>query len=116
VKPFLHHRISSTSLNASNPLPSLSDRPVTNNDQSPGSDDVWIALSDEEELLPGDWAEAESAINPPDAQGSSDPDLPEIFAEEHADNMLHLPIARRPFPTPVRDISPIMGVSASNFL
>jgi len=87
-----------------------------NNDQPPGFDDEWIALSVEEELLPGDWDEVESALYRPDAQGPSDPDLPEIFAEEHSDNILHLPIVRPPFPTPVRDRSPIMGVSASNHL
>ena len=66
--------------------------------------------------MPKDWNEVESAINPSDVQGSSDPDPSEIFVEEHIDNILHLSIARSPFPTLVRDRSPIMGGSASHYL
>jgi len=95
---------------------SSSDRPVTNTDQPQSSDNEWIAFGDEEELLPRDWDEMESAIDPPDAQDSTYLDPQQVLPEEHADNIPHLPIARPPFPAPVPDRSPIMGVSASNCL
>jgi hypothetical protein len=115
-KPLLDHRISFVNHDASSAPISSSYHPIMNSDQPPGSDDEWIALGDEEELLLRDWDEVESDTNPPDAQNPTDPDPQETFVEEHANNILHPPIIRPPFPAPVRDRSPIMGVSASNYL
>ena len=116
VDPFPNHGKQPISLDGLNTVTTSSYGSLMSSDQPQGCDNECITLDDEEELLLEDWEEAGPPSISPRAQASSDHDPPEMFAEEYADNILHTPIARPPFPAPVRDLLCIMGVSPSSYL
>lgn len=84
----------------------------------PGSDHPTIAPL----VSPGPVSSVKNVATPQKkAGGTTNGDSADsvelvITAAEYTDNILHPPIVRSAFPQPIRDRSPIIGISASKFL
>lgn len=121
-----HHETSDT-------IPTSNEDLILASDQLAIAEDEWIEIEDPD---PDGWELSQHNVRCPQASHllrldqprpaenhnespsrvSTNPVPTAVNVDEYADNILHPPIVRPPFPTPVRDRSPIMGVSGSQYL